>query len=90
MEDRSKTVLVTGAAGFVGSYVVREFLEEGYEVRAFIRETSGLAQLSRVLGVTEEGLAGIKNLSFAKGDITNIDSLDAAMEGVEKVIDLFE
>jgi nucleoside-diphosphate-sugar epimerase len=86
MESSSKTVLVTGAAGFVGSYVVREFLEEGYEVRAFIRGTSGLAQLSRVLGVTEDGLASVKNLSFAVGDITDIQSLDAAMGGVEKVI----
>ena len=27
-------VLVTGSNGFVGSYVVKHFLEEGYEVTA--------------------------------------------------------
>ena len=32
-----KTVLVTGATGFLGKYVVEELVEHGYRVRAFGR-----------------------------------------------------
>ena len=54
MQKSNGIVLITGAAGFVGSYVVKEFLESGHTVRAFVRSSSNLAQLARVLGVAEE------------------------------------
>ena len=34
-----KTVLVTGATGFLGKYVVEELVEHGYQVRAFGRNS---------------------------------------------------
>ncbi|NBW40443.1 NAD-dependent epimerase/dehydratase family protein [bacterium] len=86
MQKSNGIVLITGAAGFVGSYVVKEFLESGHTVRAFVRSSSNLAQLARVLGVAEEGLADVAGLSFAVGDITEFNSLDQAMDGVATVI----
>ena len=34
-----KTVLVTGATGFLGKYVIEELVEHGYRVRAFGRNS---------------------------------------------------
>jgi nucleoside-diphosphate-sugar epimerase len=41
-------VLVTGAAGFVGSHIVRRCLRAGYEVAALVRPATGLARLSDI------------------------------------------
>ncbi|BEJ14388.1 hypothetical protein CspHIS471_0401550 [Cutaneotrichosporon sp. HIS471] len=35
----SGLVLVTGASGFLGTYVVKELLQRGYDVRAVVRDT---------------------------------------------------
>lgn len=34
----AKTVCVTGAAGFIGSWLVMRLLERGYTVRATVRD----------------------------------------------------
>ena len=39
-QDNTKTLLVTGATGFIGSYIVEEALSQGYEVWAAVRSTS--------------------------------------------------
>ena len=41
-----KKVLVTGASGFIGSYIVSEGLEKGYEMWAGMRGTSSKGYLT--------------------------------------------
>ena len=41
-------ILITGAAGFVGSHVVRRFLRAGWEVAALVRPGSDVARLADV------------------------------------------
>lgn len=36
----SGLVLVTGASGFLGTYIVQELLKRGYQVRAVVRDTA--------------------------------------------------
>lgn len=66
-------VLVTGAAGFVGSALVRAFLGAGYAVRAFVRAASPRGNL--------EGL----EIESVAGDICDAKSVARAMAGVRYV-----
>jgi len=65
--------LVTGASGFTGSYLVRNLLEHGYQVRAFVRPTSNLAAL--------EGL----DVELARGVLENGEDVFRATRGVDVV-----
>ena len=45
MEYQSKNILVTGATGFIGSFIVEEALKRGMNVWAAMRKTSSKAWL---------------------------------------------
>ena len=67
-------ILVTGATGFLGSEIVRQAVAAGHDVVALRRKTSSIKRLE-----------GIK-LTWATGDVNDLPSLEAAMQGVEYVI----
>jgi dihydroflavonol-4-reductase len=69
-------VLVTGATGFLGGWLVRRLLEEGLEVRIIKRPSSRLEEI--------EGLP----LEIMPGDVTDLASLTAACAGVDSVFHL--
>ena len=71
----NKKVLVTGATGFVGSYIVRYLVQKGYQVRAMRRPSSDLALLQEVSNQIE----------WVEGDILDVPFLEDAMEGVDQV-----
>lgn len=68
-------VLVTGASGFVGSYLCRYLVKQGFEVRALKRGTSNLSLLGDV----------VDKIEWVEGDVLELDSLNDAIKGVDKV-----
>ncbi|WP_020603409.1 NAD-dependent epimerase/dehydratase family protein [Spirosoma spitsbergense] len=70
----NKTVLVTGANGFLGSHLTRELLSRNYHVRAFVRPGSNC-----------QTLAGLP-ITYCEGDIREPDSLERAIDGCDALI----
>jgi dTDP-glucose 4,6-dehydratase len=77
-----KKILLTGAAGFIGSHLAERLVELGYLVRAFVRYNSrnqwGWLEESPVKG----------NLEVIAGDIRDYDSVWRAMNGCDSVFHL--
>ena len=69
-----KKVLVTGATGFLGKYVVEELVEHGYQVRAFGR--------NRAIG---QSLVNA-SVTFIQGDLTNQEDLTKACQEMDMVV----
>jgi len=67
------TVLVTGATGNVGAHVVRELVERGAPVRAFVRDPE----------LAAERLGG--DVELAAGDFADAASIRRALDGVDRV-----
>lgn len=74
-------LLVTGAAGFIGSHLTEKLLNEGHEVRAFVRYNSRNAW-----GWLENN--DHPNLEVYSGDIRDFDSVHMAMKGIDVVYHL--
>lgn len=69
----TRIALVTGANGFVGSYLCELLIEKGWTVRALVRKTSDLRWLPG------------DRVEKAFGDVTDFSSLGGAVDGVDTV-----
>ena len=81
---RDKTVLVTGAGGFIGSHLTERLAQEGAKVRAFVRYNSqndqGLLEL--IPAETRE------KIDVIRGDVRDLKTIHEAMAGAEIVFHL--
>ena len=77
MANSLQTIVVTGATGFVGRYVVERLLQEDVKVKCLIRNDKD-----------RDTFDPNKRLSFKVGDITDIASLKKAFKGAWGVINL--
>jgi len=75
-----RKILVTGAAGYIGSVLVNQLLKKGYNVRGFDTLLFGGESLINAFNY--------KNFEFLKGDIRDIQDLNLALDGVTDVVHL--
>ena len=66
---------MTGGCGFIGSHIVEEFVNKGWEVGVFDNLSSGVESNLK---------AGLK-VRFHRGDLRDIDAVRKAMEGYKAV-----
>jgi dTDP-glucose 4,6-dehydratase len=79
-----RKVLVTGAAGFIGSHLTEELVRRGFSVRAFVHYNSSGSQ-----GWLDSSAAEILDqLDVFAGDIRDPNGVRTAMKGCDAVLHL--
>ncbi len=71
-------ILITGASGFLGKFLVRKLLEAGHELRLLTRDKSNLA----------ESVANNPKVEIIIGDLTWLDELAGLLDNIEVVYHL--
>ena len=71
MSDETRTALVTGATGFIGGRLAAALAEDGWHVRALVRDESRARHLAE------------QRIELIEGDVLDADSLRGAGAGVE-------
>jgi NAD dependent epimerase/dehydratase len=80
----AKTVLITGADGFIGSHLTEYLVAQGYRVRAFVYYNS-----FNSYGWLDSIDPKVKaEIEFFAGDIRDPNGVRTAMEGIEEVYHL--
>ena len=74
--SKSQKILVTGAAGFIGTHLVRALIKEGHQVKALARESDRTDELEAM------------EVDLIKGDLNNPESLAKAVSGIDAVFHL--
>ena len=80
--DKSKPVLVTGANGYVASWLVKKLLEDGLTVHAAVRNPSKKEKVTHLDKLAAENPGEIK---YFDCDLLKLNSYKEAMEGCELV-----
>ncbi len=82
-EDKLKNVLVAGATGYLGKFVVKAFKEQGYYVRVLTRNE---ARLHEAGPFTAPALTKNDYDDVFVGEITKPETLAGIMDGIDLVV----
>nr|AOV62763.1 dihydroflavonol reductase 1 [Morus alba] len=81
MGSVSETVCVTGASGYIGSWLIMRLLERGYTVRATVRDPANLKKVKHLLELPKAK----SNLTLWKADLAEEGSFNEAIKGCNGV-----
>lgn len=76
------TAVVTGASGYIGSELVKQLLEKGYNVRGTVRDPSNKQKVAHLQALAD-ALPG--KLELYAADLLQLGSFDEAVRGVDIV-----
>nr|AHF58604.1 dihydroflavonol 4-reductase [Rosa chinensis] len=77
MASESESVCVTGASGFVGSWLIMRLLDRGYTVRATVRDPANKKKVKHLLDLPKAAT----HLTLWKADLAEEGSFDEAIKG---------
>lgn len=80
--DKTKPVMVTGANGYVASWLVKKLLDEGMTVHAAVRNPANEKKIAHLKSAADSSQGQIR---FFAGDLLVPGSYQQAMEGCELV-----
>lgn len=80
--DKTKPVMVTGANGYVASWLVKKLLDEGITIHAAVRDPQNEGKIGHLKEAAAKSKGEVK---FFKGDLLIPGSYKEAMEGCELV-----
>ncbi|MEG6617386.1 NAD(P)H-binding protein [Peptococcaceae bacterium 1198_IL3148] len=69
-------ILLTGATGFLGEFVLKELVARGHEVTCFVRKTSNLNNIEKL------------NVKYVYGDLNNYKSICEALKAKDAFINI--
>lgn len=80
-KKKYKNILVTGGAGFIGSFLVDKLISNGYFVRILdnLEDQVHQGKIPRYLN---------KNAHFFKGDVRNLSDLQNSLKGIDAIFHL--
>ena len=82
MNERSKTVLVTGATGYIASWIVKFLLEKGHTVHAAVRNKEDKEKTKHLDEIASKSKGELK---YFESDLLNGGSYTKAMKDCEIV-----
>lgn len=78
-----KSILVTGASGYIAGWIVKYLLEDGHTVHATVRDPNKTSSVAHLQKIAEQAPGTLK---LFKADLLDQGSFDAAAAGCEIVI----
>jgi dihydroflavonol-4-reductase len=81
--DKTKPVLVTGASGYMASWIIKKLLKEGINVHATVRDPSIVQKVEHLTALAK---ASTGKLKLFKADLLDFGSFDEPMQDCELVM----
>lgn len=83
MPQHQAPILVTGGSGYIASWIVKFLINDGYHVRATVRDAKNPAKVAHLMTIAEEG-PGV--LELVEADLLEDGSFTTGMQGCKWVI----